>query len=169
MNEKRGGYLKLWRSIVTWQWYGDVHVTRLFIHLVMTCNYERRQWRGMTIEPGQLVTSIAQLTAETNLTTQQVRTALAKLASTHDIVDRSTKLGRVISLRRWAFWQSDAPDQQRINKANNKEINRSSNKGINKGVSVGNQLMARLSEDDEKNVTKLPTKGSTDRSTDRDD
>lgn len=35
-----GGFILLHRSILRWEWYGDLNTARLFIHLLLTVNYE---------------------------------------------------------------------------------------------------------------------------------
>ena len=34
-----GGFILLHRSILRWEWYGDLNTARLFIHLLLTVNY----------------------------------------------------------------------------------------------------------------------------------
>lgn len=84
------GYIKLWRSLLKWEWYSDVNVSRLFIHLLLTANYEDTTWRGETIHRGQRLTSVAKLAEETGLTTKEVRTALGKLTRTNELTIRTT-------------------------------------------------------------------------------
>lgn len=163
LGEKRGGYLKLWRSLLTWRWYRDTTITRLFVHLILTVNYRAEQG----IASGERLTSLAQLCAETGLTTQQVRTALDKLAGTGDIVMRSTKLGRAISLRRWDYWQNEARDQQIDNKGINRSIGKEEIKASNKGTKAAMPSPSHVSKGRPSGSTKLVTKRSTDRSADR--
>lgn len=33
-----GGFILLHRSILRWEWYGDLNTARLFIHLLLTVN-----------------------------------------------------------------------------------------------------------------------------------
>ena len=83
------GYIKLYRSLLDWEWYQDVNVKVLFIHLLMSVNYESKKWRGILIERGQLVTSLSNLSLETKLSVKQIRTALKKLKSTGEVVTHS--------------------------------------------------------------------------------
>jgi hypothetical protein len=34
-----GGYIKLYRSLLKWEWYDDSNVFRVFMHLLLTANY----------------------------------------------------------------------------------------------------------------------------------
>lgn len=102
-----GGYVKLWRSIEDWEWYHDLPVRVLFQHLLLKVNWEPKRWQGMTVEPGQLVTSLESLSAGSGLSVKQVRTALEKLKSTGEVGDQTANKFRVVSLRKWAEYQSD--------------------------------------------------------------
>ena len=77
-----GGFILLHRSILRWEWYGDLNTARLFIHLLLTVNYEPQRWQGIAVERGQRVASLAKLADETGLTVKQVRTALEHLKRT---------------------------------------------------------------------------------------
>ena len=72
-----GGFILLHRSILRWEWYGDLNTARLFIHLLLTVNYEPQRWQGSAVERGQRVASLAKLADETGLTVKQVCTPLA--------------------------------------------------------------------------------------------
>lgn len=76
------GFVKFQRKIVNWEWYSDINVCRVFTHLIYTANWNEQKWQGITIHRGQRVTSLEHLADETNLSVQQVRTALKKLQKT---------------------------------------------------------------------------------------
>ena len=75
------GWIKLHRQILDWEWYDDINVKVLFLHLLLTANYEDKKWQGTTIKRGQLVTSRQHLAEQTGLSEQQVRTAINKYQS----------------------------------------------------------------------------------------
>ena len=85
-----GGFILLHRSILRWEWYGDLNTARLFIHLLLTVNYEPQRWQGIAVERGQRVASLAKLAAETGLTVKQVRTALEHLKRTGEVTHKAT-------------------------------------------------------------------------------
>lgn len=102
------GYIKLWRSLLKWEWYSDVNASRLFIHLLLTANYEDTTWREETIHRGQRLTSVAKLSEETGLTAKEVRTALSKLTRTNELTIRTTNKFSVITVEKYDFFQSPA-------------------------------------------------------------
>ena len=79
------GWIKLHRKMTDWEWYTDIPVKVLYIHLLMKANHERARFRGREIERGETVTSLSRLAAETGLSVKQVRTALGKLKKTGEI------------------------------------------------------------------------------------
>lgn len=85
------GWIKIFRQMIDWEWYKDVPTKTLFIHLLLTANYEDKKWKGITIKRGQLITSLNHLSEETGLSKQQVRTALKKLVATHEVTQLSTQ------------------------------------------------------------------------------
>ena len=74
-----GGWIKLHRSMVNWEWYDDKSVFRLFMHLLLTVNYKPQKFRGRIIPVGSRVFGLDKLSTETGLSVRQLRTALNKL------------------------------------------------------------------------------------------
>ncbi len=73
------GYIKLYRSLINWEWYTDSNTKSVFIHCLLKANYEDKKWQGIHIERGSFVTSIRTLAQELKLTNQNVRTSINKL------------------------------------------------------------------------------------------
>jgi len=59
------GFIKLHRKIIEWEWYDDINTKCLFLHLLLTCNFEDKKWRGIDIKRGQIVTGRNRLAEET--------------------------------------------------------------------------------------------------------
>jgi len=116
----RAGYLKLHRKMIDWEWYHDINVCRVFVHLLMVANYEDGRWQGIEIKRGQHITSREKLARETTLSIQQVRTALNKLKSTNEITIKSTKTYTLITVVKYAEYQDMQPS---INQDDNQQSN----------------------------------------------
>lgn len=56
-----GGWVKLHRKLLEWEWYGDAHMVHLLVHLLLTATHEDRKYKGLTIKRGQLVITIENL------------------------------------------------------------------------------------------------------------
>ena len=79
------GYIKLYRSLLNWEWYDDINTKTVFLHLLLTVNIAKRQWHGITVPCGSRVSSYAVLAKETRLTERQVRTAISHLETTGEL------------------------------------------------------------------------------------
>lgn len=109
------GFIKLHRKFIEWEWYTDNNVKILFLHLLLSVNHKDNKWRGQLVKKGSFITSYEKLAIATNLTIQQVRTALNKLKSTGEITYKSTSLNSIITINNWDEYQEN-------NKQNNKQI-----------------------------------------------
>lgn len=148
------GYIKLWRSLLKWEWYSDVNVSRLFIHLLLTANYEDTTWRGETIHRGQRLTSVAKLAEETGLTTKEVRTALGKLTRTNELTIRTTNKYSVITVEKYDFFQS--PTDPMGKQEGEQPGTQRASKGQTKGEQPGNKgriNKAIIQESQEENIS----------------
>ena len=83
MNNKLNGYIKLHRKLVDWEWYTDVNVKVVFLHLLLTANFKKNVYQGIEVLPGQTIVGTNALAVNTGLSRQQVRTALNKLVLTN--------------------------------------------------------------------------------------
>lgn len=110
-----GNWIKLNRAILDWEWYDDVNVARVFIHLLLTANYEPKNWHGIQIERGQRVISIGGLAEETGLTVRQTRTALDKLKSTGELTSRATNKYTLVTIENYSKFQDVKHDSDKQN------------------------------------------------------
>ena len=106
------GFIQIHRKILEWEWYDDINTFKLFMHLLLTCNFKEAKWRGRIIRSGQKVTSLSHLANETCLSVQQVRTAIEKLKSTWEVTHESTSDYTILTLNNWATYNT--PSNKRI-------------------------------------------------------
>lgn len=110
-----GGWIKIYYSMQKWEWYDVPEMVALFVHLIVDANYEDREWHGMTIERGQLVTSIAKLAKRVGISVQQTRTCLSRLEGTGEIVTKSTNKFTIITISNYDRYQSSPETNQQTN------------------------------------------------------
>lgn len=106
MNGFNIGFIKLYRSFIDWEWYHNNNVKVLFIHILLSANYENKNWQGITINKGQFITSTNKLAQETNLSIQQVRTSLNKLKNSGEISIKSTNKFTIITVNNFVKFQN---------------------------------------------------------------
>lgn len=102
-----GGWIKLHRQLLEWEWYDDINVCRLFIHCLLKANHADNKWKGKLIKRGQFITSLDKLVSETGLSKSQIRTCLKKLKSTHEIAHETTSQHTVITIENYDSYQGD--------------------------------------------------------------
>lgn len=100
-------WISLHRKFLNWQWYKNINVKILFLHLLLKANYKENNWQDIVIKRGQLITSVKNLSEETGLTEQQTRTALSKLKSTHEITIETTSKYSLVSIVKYDLYQSN--------------------------------------------------------------
>lgn len=95
------GFVAFPRGLTTWEWYDDPNTCRLFFHLMLTANWEPKNWHGIVIAPGSRVASVKKLAEETGLTVRNVRTSLERLKTTNYLAIKATNKYSVISIENW--------------------------------------------------------------------
>lgn len=115
------GWIKLHRKMVNWEWYNDINVKVVFLHLLLTANHEDKKWQGIEIKRGQKITSLEYLSKETNLSIMKIRTALDKLKATNEITVKPTNKYTLINIVKYN-------DYQVVEGKNNKQDNIQDNK-----------------------------------------
>lgn len=99
-------YIRLNRKILGWGWYTDINTCRLFIHMLLRANWKDGYFRGTTVPRGSFVSSIGKLSEETQLTPDEVRTAIKHLISTKEITKQSYNKYTVFTVKNYDLYQS---------------------------------------------------------------
>ena len=106
MTENQGnGFIKIYRSMLDWEWWDDINTFRLFVTILMLANWKDKKWHGKKIKRGSLWTSLETLSDLSGLSVMQVRTSLKKLISTNEITSKVTNSGRLITVVNYARYQ----------------------------------------------------------------
>ena len=99
------GFVKIDRKITKWRWYKDTSTFKIFLHLILTANYEDREFEDIVIKRGQRVASIRSLAAESGLTEKNVRTAIKHLKATGEVASLSTPKYTVFTVVNYEKYQ----------------------------------------------------------------
>jgi predicted ArsR family transcriptional regulator len=127
------GYIKLYRSMLEWDWYKDSKAKDLFIHLLLKAAWEDDEWQGVEIRPGQAITTVAQLAEELRLSTRSIRTSLDKLKTTNELSVKTSNRYSLITIVNWAKYQ--ARDDGEGNQNDKPYVAQATNKRQTKAVS----------------------------------
>ena len=95
------GWIKLHRSLLEWEWWDDHNASRLLIFLLVSANYEEKKWKGITINPGSLVTSFDKLANALGMTKKQVRSSMKKLENSGEVARERAREGQLVTLVKW--------------------------------------------------------------------
>lgn len=125
------GWIKIHRQITKWQWYKNPSVRIVFEHLILIANYQDNMWNDILVKKGQVITSVSSISRDTGLSLQQVRTAVLKLKSTHDITIKTTNKYSLITIANYEKYQmgeeNQQANQQALQQSNNKQITTNKN------------------------------------------
>lgn len=100
------GYITLDKKILEWEWYKSHNELIVFIHLLLTCNYEPKTWRGIKINRGQIITSYESLSNQTGLSIRSVRTAISNLKLTGELTSQATNKFSLLTICKYDDYQS---------------------------------------------------------------
>ena len=112
------GWIKIHYKFLSWEWFQDDGMVRLFINLILRANFQPKKWKGILLERGQLVTGRRQLSIETGLSERTIRTCLQRLEDTGEITIKTTNKFSIITICNYDTYQyeDNKNDQQTTNK-----------------------------------------------------
>ena len=113
------GFIKLYRQMLEWGWYDDGPTKDVFIHLLLIASYEDKAYRGIALERGQVVATVAEISKQTGLSRQQIRTAISKLISTSEVTTSKEGKYTVFTVKNYADYQ--ATNQNSNQRATNEQ------------------------------------------------
>jgi hypothetical protein len=114
------GWIKIFRELLQWEWFEKAEMVQLFIYLLLKVNCEDKQWQGIVIKRGQVVTSNSTIRRELKLSEQQIRTCIKRLISTGEITCQSTNRYIIITICNYDKYQEN---KMYINEQNNEQTN----------------------------------------------
>lgn len=126
MNEenKKYGYIGLWRSLLSWEWFQEPNTLSVFIYCLLSANSKDGNWKGHEVKRGSFITSLAKISKNTGLSMRQTRTALEHLEMTGEVTKCSTSKFTVISVKNYDFYQVSDKQNDRVstkNRHNNRQ------------------------------------------------
>lgn len=105
------GWIKLYRKFLNWEWYKDGNTARVFLHLLLTANHKDKQWKGILIKRGQVLTGRVKLAEALDMSEDQIRTALKHLKATNEITNQTTNKYTLVTLCNFDDYQTLLDDE----------------------------------------------------------
>lgn len=111
---KGGGFIKIHRSMLDWEWYGDDRCVRLLLHLHLKANYQPGRWKGNDVCPGQLVTSTVALAEQLGWSRSALVRTLDRLKLAQEVDTKSDSKWTLVTLTKWDKFQVEGakPDSK---------------------------------------------------------
>ena len=99
-------YIKVYYSMLDWEWYDDANTFRVFMHLMLIANRKDNKIHGKIIHRGEALASVDFLAKELKLSIKNVRTALKHLKESNEVAIRKIANISVIRLNNYEKYQS---------------------------------------------------------------
>ena len=113
------GYILIHRKLSEWQWYRDSNTKSLFIDLLLDANWQESKSGFLTIQRGQVLTSLKRMSLRTGLSFREIRTSLSKLEKSGEIDKQTTNKYSIITINKYNDYQDI--DKQTTNKRQTKD------------------------------------------------
>jgi len=147
------GWIKLHRKFLTWEWYDNLEMVKLYIHLLLKANHAVGTWHGVEIKRGQLITGLEKLSEQTKISIQKLRTCLSRLEKTGEINMQTTNKYRLITICNYESYQGD---QQATNNQTNKQLT-NNQQATNKQLTANNNNKNKENENNEEELILIET------------
>ena len=150
------GWIKLYSKFLKWEWIESPEMVSLFIYLLLSANYESKNWHGKVINRGECILSTVKTSKLLGMSRQTLRTCLMKLKTTNEIETQSTNKYTIITISNYEKYQhttkvltNDQPtknSKSTNNSTNNKSaiISLDSNQSPLEQLCINQQVNQRL-------------------------
>ena len=128
-----GNFIKIDRKILKWEWWSDINTCRLFLYMLIVAYWKSGNYKGKNIPRGSFPSSLSELSKETGLTENEVRTAIKHLKSTGEITSKSHSKFTVFTVKNYDLYQSD----------NEQNYNESTGEITSKSQSINEQITSK--------------------------
>ena len=132
-------WIKLYRKFSEWEWFNISEMVHLFIYLLLNANNSENEWRGIKVKRGQLITGRNNLSENTGISSQTIRTCLNRLKSTNEITIKSTNKYSIITICNYEVYQGCK------NRAN-QQTNQQTNQQLTSNQPATNQQLTTIKE-----------------------
>lgn len=113
------GWIKIHRKLLEWEWYTDTKTTRVFLHLLLSANFEDKRFHGKEVKRGQVIIGRHSLADALGLSEQSVRTAIKHLISTNEITIETTNKFGIVTICNYESYQYV---ENKTNQQNNQQL-----------------------------------------------
>ena len=98
-------YIKLNRNTIDWTWFKNGNILKVWIYLLINAYYKPGSHQGVRIERGQLATTYSEISDATDMTYDQIRTAIKCLKRSGSVTITRCSKFLVISINNYDDYQ----------------------------------------------------------------
>ena len=129
-----GGYIKLYRQIREWAFWGDPSATVLWIYLLVSVNWTDGTFRGEPIERGAMVTSIEHLSNATGLSRSTIKRKLKEFEKAGMIDRKATNRWTYLKVLNYSTFQGI--DDNNLNQQMSQPMNQPVNQQLDPNIRI---------------------------------
>ena len=115
---KEGGFVKIYRSMLGWEWHDDPITVATWYYCLLRANWESTRWHGEIIKPGQFITSLDHMAKDIGISVQQLRTALKHLKSTSNLTNEQQTTNKQLTTDKNNKESKERKEKESIEKVN---------------------------------------------------
>jgi hypothetical protein len=117
------GFIKIYRSLLGWEWYKNPNTKIVFLHLLLNANWEDSRFQGYDIPKGSVVIGRKKLSEELGISERAVRVALNHLKMTNEVTIKVTNKFSIVSITNWEKFQGrDYENDQQSDQQNDQQV-----------------------------------------------
>jgi hypothetical protein len=143
------GWISIHRKLLQWEWYTNSNMVHLALHLLLKANHSPASWRGIKLQRGQLVTGRNQLSLETGISPQVIRSCLRRLKDVHFLTIQPTNRYSIITISKYDDYQIPQPAEQPANEPTDNQPATSCQPTSNQQLTTNNNDNNKNNEDNE--------------------
>lgn len=95
------GFVKITNDLPSWAWYGDNNTLLVYIRLLFGAVWRETEFQNVTLQRGQIATTLPKIARENGITERQARTILERLKSTGKVSVKTTSKFSIITLENY--------------------------------------------------------------------
>lgn len=97
--------VKIYRKLLTWEWYSEPLTKVVFLHFLLLCASQEYSYKWVKLLPWQCTIWIRDTAKLLGMSVQNLRTAITRLKSTHEITHQPTHKYTLITVVNWEEYQ----------------------------------------------------------------
>jgi len=137
------GWIKINRGLLDWEWFDEPEMVHAWLYILLTANTEEKKWKGITVQRGQLVITVAGLAARLGISVKKMRIILDRLISTGELGKETANKYTILTICKYDVYQANETPEGQTNGEQR------ANKGQTKGIDL------RIKEYKKESITKV--------------